>query len=249
MAPLHVLVVEDNTVNQRVLSLQLERAGHSVHVVGNGQEALEVLAREQFDLVLMDLQMPQMDGVRTTRLIRAREKAFGGHIAIIAVTANSLPQERQRSLAAGMDDYLVKPIRAAELYAAIARVKGTATPLADASGTPSAEGWQGALQAMGFSPPAQARLAQAFLGEVPGRMERLRQALQTGDTVGVQMMAHALKGTLTVFSVQSAVAAAATLEELGRRQELSEAAGPLAALEGEVERLLGELTAFLQGTS
>jgi two-component system sensor histidine kinase/response regulator len=249
MAPLHVLVVEDNTVNQRVLSLQLERASHRVQVVGNGQEALDVLAREQFDLVLMDLQMPQMDGVRTTRLIRAREKAFGGHIAIIAVTANSLPQERQRCLAAGMDDYLIKPIRAAELYAAIARVKGTAMSSVDASGTPSAVGWQGALQAMGFSPPARSRLAQAFVGEVPGRMERLRQALQTGDAAGVQMAAHALKGTLSVFAAANAVTAAATLEELGRRQELSEAAGPLAALESDVQRLLGELIEFLQGSS
>ncbi len=248
MAPLHVLVVEDNTVNQRVLSLQLERASHRVHVVGNGQEALDVLAREPFDLVLMDPQMPQMDGVRTTRLIRASEKAFGGHVPIVAVTANSLPEERQRCLAAGMDDYLIKPIRAAELYAAIAHVTGTAAHTAGASGTPSAGGWQGGLQAMGFSPPAHARLAQAFLGEVPGRMERLRQALQSSDAVAVQMTAHALKGTLTVFSVHSAVAAVATLEELGRRQELSEAAGPLAALESEVQQLLGELTAFLRGS-
>ncbi len=249
MTPLHVLVVEDNTVNQRVLSLQLERASHQVQVVNNGQEALDILSREPFDLVLMDLQMPQMDGVRTTRLIRAREKAFGGRVAIIAVTANSLPQERQRCLAAGMDDYLIKPVRAAELYAAIARVKGNDIPPTAATGTPSAGGWQGALQAMGFSPAAQARLAQAFLGEVPGRMERLRQAIQSGNAAEVQLMAHALKGTLTVFSVQSAIAAAATLEELGRQQNLSASAGAMAALESEVQRLLDELTAFLQRSS
>src|SRR4051794_3738956 len=101
MTPLHVLVVEDNTVNQRVLSLQLERAGHGVQVVNNGQEALDVLARETFDRVLMDLQMPQMDGVRTTRLIRQKEKAFGGRVPIVAVTASHSPQERQRCLSAG----------------------------------------------------------------------------------------------------------------------------------------------------
>jgi CheY-like chemotaxis protein len=249
MAPLHVLVVEDNTVNQRVLSLQLERAGHQVRVVGNGQEALDVLARETFDLVLMDLQMPQMDGVRTTRLIRAREKAFGGHIAIVAVTANSLPQERQRCLSAGMDDYLIKPTRSAELYAAIDRVMGTAEPPAGAIGTTSATGWQGALQAMGFSPPAIARLAQAFLDEVPGRMVRLRQALQTGDAAAAHTAAHSLKGTLTVFSASAAVTAATALEDLGRRRELSGTAGPLAALENEVQTLLTELKGFMQGSS
>jgi CheY-like chemotaxis protein/HPt (histidine-containing phosphotransfer) domain-containing protein len=247
MTPLSVLVVEDNTVNQRVLSLQLEREAHRVQVVSNGQEALDVLSRERFDLVLMDLQMPQMDGVRTTRLIRAQEKAFGGRVAIIAVTANQLPQERQRCLAAGMDDYLIKPVRAADLYAAIARILGTPVSSEDAIGTPSANQWQGALGATGFSRSGIARLAQAFLEEVPGRMERLRQALQTGDAGSVYSSAHSLKGTLTVFAAEAAAAAAATLEEQGRQGNLSGAAGPMTVLEGEVQTLLTDLKSFLQG--
>jgi CheY-like chemotaxis protein/HPt (histidine-containing phosphotransfer) domain-containing protein len=249
MAPLSVLVVEDNTVNQRVLSLQLERASHRVKVVENGQEALDVLAREPFDLVLMDLQMPQMDGVRTARLIRAREKAFGGHVAIIAVTANHLPGERQRCLSAGMDDYLVKPIRAAELYAAIARVTGRAAPDSAPAGTTDAKGWLDALAAAGFSPSAITRLAQAFVAEVPGRMDRLRQAVQAGDAEGVHRAGHALKGTLTVFHASAATEAAAALEDMGRRQELGEIAQPLATLEGEVQTLLAELNAYVQGAS
>jgi HPt (histidine-containing phosphotransfer) domain-containing protein len=102
---------------------------------------------------------------------------------------------------------------------------------------------------MGFSQSAIARLAQAFLDEVPGRMERLRQALQTGDAAAVQSAAHSLKGTLTVFSASGAVTAAAALEDLGRRCELSGTAGPLAALETEVHTLLTELKAFVQGSS
>jgi CheY-like chemotaxis protein len=249
MTPLHVLVVEDNAVNQRVLSLQLERAGHRVQAVNNGQEALDMLARETFDLVLMDLQMPQMDGVRTTRLVRAREKAFGGHVPIVAVTANHLPQERQRSLTAGMDEYLVKPVRAAELYAAIERVTGTAAPTAPPIGTPSAEGWRAALAAMGFSRPAMTRLARAFLDEVPGRMERLRQALQAGDASAVEMAAHALKGTLTIFSAQPATKAAASLEELGRQGNLNDTRELLAALENQVQTLLVEMSVFVQESS
>jgi CheY-like chemotaxis protein len=249
MAPLSVLVVEDNTVNQRVLSLQLERAGHRVKVVENGQEALDVLARDPFDLVLMDLQMPQMDGVRTSRLIRAREKAFGGHVAIIAVTANHLPGERQRCLSAGMDDYLVKPIRAAELYAAIARVTGRPAPDSGPPGTADAKGWLDALQAAGFSPSAITRLAQAFLAEVPGRMDRLRQAAQAGDAAGIHAAAHSLKGTLTIFHASAATEAAAALEEMGRRQEVGGIAGPLATLEGEVQTLWSELSAFVQGST
>src|SRR5262245_59813568 len=98
-----VLLVEDNPVNQQVMLMLLSRAGFAVELAANGREALEAFEKRPFDLVLMDVQMPEMDGIRATRLIRAREKVTGGHVPIIAVTANALPGERQRCLTAGMD--------------------------------------------------------------------------------------------------------------------------------------------------
>jgi PAS domain S-box-containing protein len=127
-----ILIVEDNKVNQRLLAAILKKLGHRVTVAGSGQEALDLLGSESFDIVLMDIQMPEMDGVETTRQIRARESGLSRHVPIIAVTAHAMAGDRERYLAAGMDDYLTKPIRRGELIAAIAR-------LYDANDTPVAQ--------------------------------------------------------------------------------------------------------------
>jgi len=112
---LRVLVAEDNAVNQRLASRLLEKRGHRVTVMVNGRNALEALANQTFDLVLMDLQMPEMDGFEATAAIREREKDNGGHIPIIALTAHAMKGDMERCLAAGMDGYLSKPIRPQEL--------------------------------------------------------------------------------------------------------------------------------------
>jgi CheY-like chemotaxis protein len=114
-AVLRVLVVEDNAVNQRLASRLLEKRGHRVTVMVNGREAVEALPNQTFDLVLMDLQMPEVDGFEATALIREREKENGGHIPIIALTAHAMKGDMERCLAAGMDGYLSKPIRSQEL--------------------------------------------------------------------------------------------------------------------------------------
>jgi two-component system sensor histidine kinase/response regulator len=116
-----VLVVEDNSVNQRVAVALLARAGFATEVANNGNEALAALARIPFDLVLMDCQMPVMDGLEATRQLRSREQRSGGHIPVIAMTASAMEGDRERCLAAGMDDYLAKPVISAELYAKLAR--------------------------------------------------------------------------------------------------------------------------------
>jgi GAF domain-containing protein/ActR/RegA family two-component response regulator len=120
-SPLHVLVAEDNRVNQIVIVRMLEKAGHRVHVVGNGREALAALGQADYDLVLMDCQMPEMDGFEATRAIRALERGTGGHVAIVALTANVMEGDRERCRAVGMDDYLAKPITQAALAAALVR--------------------------------------------------------------------------------------------------------------------------------
>ncbi len=116
-----VLLVEDNAVNRTIATKLLEKRGHVVIAVENGALAVEATACDHFDVVLMDLQMPVMDGLTATAHIRTREHQTGGHIPIIAVTAHAMDEDRKRCLAAGMDDYLPKPIRSSDLFATITR--------------------------------------------------------------------------------------------------------------------------------
>ena len=112
---MRILVTEDNLVNQRLATRLLEKRGHSVVVAGNGREALMALEKESFDLVLMDIQMPEMDGMEATAKIREKEKLAGGHLPVVALTAHAMKGDQEICLAAGMDDYLTKPIRPQEL--------------------------------------------------------------------------------------------------------------------------------------
>lgn len=118
----HILLAEDNIVNQRVACIILEKAGHTVVVASNGREALSRLENDSFDLILMDLQMPEMGGLEAAAAIREKEKPTGEHISIIAMTAHAMPGDRDRCLAAGMDEYISKPIRAAALLDLIAKL-------------------------------------------------------------------------------------------------------------------------------
>jgi two-component system, sensor histidine kinase and response regulator len=128
--PLRILLAEDNVVNQRLATRMLEKQGHAVVVAGDGVRALTALEESRFDLVLMDVQMPLMDGVEATATIRKGESATGHHIPIIAMTAHAMSGDRQRFLASGMDGYISKPVHSQELFAAIEKVLSLApTPL------------------------------------------------------------------------------------------------------------------------
>jgi two-component system, sensor histidine kinase and response regulator len=120
---LRILVVDDNAVNQCLAVLLVEKQGHSVATARTGREALAVLAWEPFDLVLMDVQMPDIDGFEATRAIRAEESRTGKHLPIIAMTAHTMPGDRDRCLAAGMDGYVTKPFRMQDLFATIENVR------------------------------------------------------------------------------------------------------------------------------
>jgi two-component system sensor histidine kinase/response regulator len=117
--PLRILLAEDNVVNQKLVSKLLERRGHTVSIAANGRLAVQALSRECYDLILMDVQMPEMDGFEATAIIREKERASGQHIPIIALTANAMKGDSERCLNAGMDAYLSKPIRAQELIQAV----------------------------------------------------------------------------------------------------------------------------------
>src|SRR5437660_538846 len=111
LAPLRILIVDDQAINQKILVHLLNREGHHTRTADNGRQAVELLERERFDLVLMDVQMPEMDGLEATAAIRARERQRGGHVPIVAVTTNTAPGDREKCLEAGMDDYLPKPVQ------------------------------------------------------------------------------------------------------------------------------------------
>lgn len=119
---LHVLVVEDNHVNQQLMIALLNRRQHRAVIAQNGKEALDILEHQSFDIILMDVQMPVMDGLEATRQIREREKQSGGHVPIIAMTANTSPQDRQMCLQAGMDDHIAKPVEINKLFTALQRI-------------------------------------------------------------------------------------------------------------------------------
>jgi CheY-like chemotaxis protein len=130
-------LAEDDLVNQRLAARLMEKRGHTVVVVSTGREALAALAREAFDLVLMDVQMPDMDGLKATAAIRRREQESRIHMPIVAMTAHAMQGDVERCRAAGMDDYVSKPMKPEELYAAIDRVMAT-TPLCSPYSTPNA---------------------------------------------------------------------------------------------------------------
>src|SRR5688500_8720686 len=185
--PLKILLAEDSLVNQRLAVGLLERHGHSVTVASNGQEAIDELAREQFDIVLMDVQMPELDGLEATRRIRALEQQAGnGHLPIIAMTAHALKGDRERCLAAGMDEYVSKPIRERQLLAAMRAVLPqssefavTGSELGARPGTRSAEpetsilDWNSALETCGGDHALLRDIVEAFLEEEPRRLAEI----------------------------------------------------------------------------
>jgi PAS domain S-box-containing protein len=122
VAPLRILVAEDSEFNSRHIARLLGRRGHAVRVATDGRQALDLVGEAAFDLLLLDIHMPELDGFQVAQAIRARERASGGHLPVIALTAGARPEDRERCLAAGMDDYLSKPVRAAELFAMIERL-------------------------------------------------------------------------------------------------------------------------------
>jgi two-component system sensor histidine kinase/response regulator len=122
--PLRILLVEDNPINQKVAQRLLEKAGHNVTIANNGREALDYIGRQKFALVLMDVQMPEMDGLEATMAIRQYERASGEHVPIVALTAHAMNGDRERCLEAGMDGYVTKPVVQQTLFQTMADVLG-----------------------------------------------------------------------------------------------------------------------------
>jgi signal transduction histidine kinase/DNA-binding response OmpR family regulator len=238
---LRILLAEDNAVNQLLASRLLEKQGHNVVIAANGRQALERLENERFDLVLMDIQMPEMDGFEATAVIRKEEESTGKHIPIIAMTAHALEGDRERCLAAGMDGYIAKPIKAEDLVRAVEDLGRSpqVAELAPAAKPPEHEpiDTASALARAGGNVALLREMAALFLKELPMLMTNLREAVTSRDAKAIERAAHKLKGSVGNFAAQPAFEAALRLEILDRGGNLSKAEPVYAELEMEVNRL------------
>ncbi len=244
---LRILLAEDNVVNQRLAIRLLEKRGHHVVVANNGREAVRMLEEGGFDLVLMDIQMPEMSGLEATAYMRERERASGEHLPIVALTAYAMKGDRERCLDAGMDAYLSKPIQPAELFRVIAELSSAAKETTNHQplrAFPLAVfDLAKALALMGDEPELLSELAAQFASECPQRVTEIRQAIERGESEQVEHVAHELKGAASTFAAQATADAALRLEQLGRSGNLAEGEAAYAVLEAAVKRLIPALNA------
>jgi len=243
---LRILLAEDGVINQRVACGLLEKRGHTVIVANNGREAVEAVEREAFDLVLMDLRMPEMDGIEATAAIRQREQTTGNRIRIIAMTADALKGDRERCLESGMDDYLTKPIRPKTLYAMLDGLIPAAHSESVLVSAESIIDWDAALEQMGGSQGTLREMITPFIEETGELLSALREAIETQRMEEVQRLAHTIKGTAFCFAAEPTAAAALRLEMMGRNRNLIDADEACTSLEYEVERLRQALVDFAQ---
>ncbi|MEI8194382.1 MAG: response regulator [Phycisphaerae bacterium] len=244
---LRILLAEDNVLNQLVAGEILRRAGYDCDLANNGSEALAALTRQPYDLILMDCQMPELDGLDTTRQIRRDEQMAGrgSHVPIIALTANALKGDREHCLNAGMDDYLSKPLNGQSMLAKIALLltgKPLAPPPGPALGATPATAvpididvlFQHCLGDLAFL----AKILQVAKTEIPGLVECISEHLTAGASQQVTLAAHSLKGATGQIGARTLQSLAADIEACGRAGDLDRAGRQLAELQQEVQRCL-----------
>ncbi len=269
--PLNILLVEDNPVNQMFAVAILEKRGHAVRTVGNGLEAVTLLEHERFDAVLMDVQMPVMDGLEATRRIRARERETGVHVPIIAMTAHAMERDREECLAVGMDNYISKPIRTEHLFEILDGIApaGPTAPLQTSNTQPvSIE----AAPMLTFTKPAPeekppivdtllfdraealeqclgstemlGQLIHVFLQNADQMIEAIGDAIAANDPKALQRSAHTLKGAVGNLAAKKAYDAALRLEQIGRNGTLDAAEEAFEQLRQALTMLKSHLQAF-----
>ena len=243
-----VLLVEDNLVNSKLARRVLEKAGYEVTTADSGPAALAELERGCFDLVLMDVQMPGMDGIEATARIREREKTTDGHLPVLALTAYAMPADRARCLAAGMDGFLVKPIQPATLLDAVSRAQRAPARLAEPAGKVVLD--RAALRdRVGDDVELLAELVGEFPHVSAAVMARAREALASGDAERFSREIHTLHGMLRNLSGVAAAEEARKLECLDLARDGDDAPAIYAALEREVRALENELGSMARETA
>jgi signal transduction histidine kinase/DNA-binding response OmpR family regulator len=214
---LRVLLAEDNAVNQRLAASLLERRGHNVVIAANGREAVDAIRRQPFDVVLMDVQMPEMGGFEAAGAIRTLEQQSGAHVPIVAMTAHAMKGDRERCLAAGMDEYLTKPLDPRQLCQLVEEMAAGRAPAAAGRSAAAGVSIQ-VLARVGGDRELLAEISRLFVEDAPRHLERIRQALDARDGDALRRAAHGLKGAAANFDADGVVSASRTLEELGRTQ-------------------------------
>lgn len=209
-----ILLAEDNKVNQMLAVALLKRRGYDVTIADNGREAVDLMKRSQFDAVLMDVQMPELDGFEATALIRAMEAGTARRLPIIAVTAHAMERDRQRCLDAGMDDYVSKPLDPERLEALIVRWTGRLADFEHSRALDLAAGDEGVLE----------QIVRIFLDKAPDRLEPIHRALDARDGAGLERTAHLLEDAAVSLAMPRIRGIAHRIAVLGKRGELAQAA-------------------------
>jgi PAS domain S-box-containing protein len=244
---MRILVAEDNPVNQELVMHLLDRRGHSVILAENGRQALEATQRHKFDLVLMDLQMPELGGLEATKAIRAKEQSTGEHLPILAMTAHAMEGDRERCLAAGMDGYIAKPL---DPKTFLQTVEGVAKP--ELVGTrhrnePKPAGSldrAALLTRFAGNKKLLQLLVRTFTADCPKMMARIRNSLTARDARVLADAAHALKGSVGNFGPSPVFETALSIEKTARQGKLDGTWEMYATLEDEAARLLPALSAI-----
>ncbi len=254
LTPRHILLAEDNLVNQRVARGILEKRGHKLVVAGDGNEALQAFARDRFDLVLMDVQMPVMDGLEATEKIRMLEATTGRHTPIVAMTSHAYKSDQQRCLASGMDSFLTKPFTPKDLLATIDRLVSSADSQRSAvEEMPALSALVDCAIADSQTEPVDFEALNArvendwtllqevielFLDNSPGIFAQIEAAVARGDRQAIERAAHALQGAMLNVAAGPAALAASRLEKASSGQDFDQIAESQANLNYELDRLL-----------
>ena len=260
-----VLLVEDNAVNRTLARKLLEKHGHTVVLAENGREALDALKRETVDLVLMDLQMPVMDGLEAIAAVRKKEMGTEVHLPIVALTAHAMKGDRERCLAAGADDYLAKPIQTPALFATLDRIRTTritkgsvpataagpaaaptaaTAPSTVTNATTSSLDMVDALQRVEGDSELLEEIARIFVDECAKIITEIRGALDTSDARLLEQSAHRLKGSSSNLGARLLAQSASELELMARAGDLRSARLQFKTVEAEVSKLFVELEAI-----
>jgi CheY-like chemotaxis protein len=243
---LRVLVAEDRLANRRLVQAILDRRGHKSVFAEDGREAVDLAVADNFDVILMDMQMPRLDGLEATAEIREHERRTGGHVRIIAMTAHAMRGDRERCLAGGMDGYIAKPIRQAELLGLLENDGDTPAAPAQASPHPNELfDVDTFVSNIGDDPALGKELLSCLRTETPELMDQIHAAFAAQDTEGLARAAHALKGTLGNFFATTSATTARELEMAARQGRLDDANNAIKELQRQLPALIQGLVRFL----
>ncbi|MDA1015996.1 MAG: response regulator [Planctomycetota bacterium] len=249
--PLNILLAEDSPVNQKLAIGLLEKWGHTITVANDGQEAVELWKDGEFELILMDVQMPRLDGLEATREIRRQEAESGRHITIVAMTAHAMKGDRERCLSSGMDEYVSKPVRAKQLRATLLQLFHGQVPSDQEAPvdfiTNTVDGWnlQSAMESVGGDSELLLEVIEAFLEEGPQLLAALAAATKSRDPRAIRAAGHTLKGALNIVGAREIAKVAFDLEQAGRDERLDDAGGLFRSLSERMTQMIPTIKGYI----